>query len=101
MVGVDANPEAHEHARLRYQRENLGFERGLVETFGAPRSYDAVVFLQTIEHVQDPVAVLGHFRDLLTPGGVAYVTTPNLLTLGAARGREVRQPLASQGVPRR
>src|SRR5580704_11119932 len=30
VVGVDANPEAHEHARVRYQRENLQFDRGLV-----------------------------------------------------------------------
>ncbi|MET0824198.1 MAG: class I SAM-dependent methyltransferase, partial [Solirubrobacterales bacterium] len=27
VVGVDANPEAHEHARLRYRRPNLRFER--------------------------------------------------------------------------
>jgi 2-polyprenyl-3-methyl-5-hydroxy-6-metoxy-1,4-benzoquinol methylase len=88
VVGVDANPEAHEHARLRYARQNLTFERGLVETFGEPGSFDAVVFLQTIEHVQDPTAVLAHFRSLLAPGGVVYVTTPNVLTLappGAAK----------------
>ena len=54
MVGVDANPEAYDHARLRYRRQNLTFERGLVETYGEPERYDAVVFLQTIEHVQDP-----------------------------------------------
>jgi len=81
VIGVDANPEAHEHARLRYQRQNLGFERGVVETHGEAGSFDAVVFLQTIEHVHDPVAVLGHLRSLLAPGGVAYVSTPNLLTL--------------------
>ncbi len=81
VVGVDANPEAHHHARLRYVRANLRFERGLVETFGKPGSFDAVVFLQTIEHVHDPVAVLGHLRSLLAPGGVAYVSTPNVLTL--------------------
>ena len=81
VVGVDANPEAFEHARLRYERPGLTFERGLVETYGAPGEFDAVVFLQTIEHVQDPVAVLEHFRSLLRPGGVAYVSTPNLLTL--------------------
>jgi SAM-dependent methyltransferase len=49
---------------------------------------DAVVFLQTIEHVQDPVAVLEHFKSLLAPGGTVYVSTPNLLTLappGAAK----------------
>ncbi len=81
VLGLDANPEAHEHARLRYQRQNLSFDRGVVENYGEPGAYDAVVFLQTIEHVQDPGAVLRHFRSLLAPGGVAYVSTPNVLTL--------------------
>jgi SAM-dependent methyltransferase len=87
VTGVDANPEAHEHAALRYRRENLRFERGMVETYGEPGSYDAVVFLQTIEHVQDPKGVLEHFDRLLAPGGVAYVSTPNVLTL-APQGQE-------------
>jgi 2-polyprenyl-3-methyl-5-hydroxy-6-metoxy-1,4-benzoquinol methylase len=84
VVGLDGNPEAHEHARLRYRRPNLRFERGMVENFGEPGSYDAVVFLQTIEHVQDPETVLAHIRQLLAPGGVAYVSTPNVLTLAPA-----------------
>lgn len=79
VVGVDANPEAHEHARLRYVRPNLRFERNLVESFSEP--CDAVVFLQTIEHVQDPGAILEHFKSMLAPGGAVYVSTPNLLTL--------------------
>ncbi|HVO55438.1 MAG TPA: class I SAM-dependent methyltransferase [Solirubrobacterales bacterium] len=79
VVGVDANPEAHEHARLRYRRPNLRFERDLVESFAEP--CDAVVFLQTIEHVQDAGAILDHFGGMLAPGGTAYVSTPNLLTL--------------------
>src|SRR5436190_11773126 len=33
VVGVDADPGAHEHARLRYSRENLSFELGQVEGF--------------------------------------------------------------------
>ena len=89
VVGVDANPEAFEHARLRYGRQNLSFERGMVENWAPAAgsqagSFDAVVFLQTIEHVQDPVAVLHHFRSLLGPGGVAYISTPNVLTLAPA-----------------
>jgi cyclopropane fatty-acyl-phospholipid synthase-like methyltransferase len=79
VVGVDANPEAHEHARLRYTRPNLRFERDLVESFAEPS--DAVVFLQTIEHVQDAGAILEHFKSMLEPGGTAFVSTPNLLTL--------------------
>jgi 2-polyprenyl-3-methyl-5-hydroxy-6-metoxy-1,4-benzoquinol methylase len=81
VLGLDANPEAHEHARLRYRRQNLSFDRGMVENYGEPDAYDAVVFLQTIEHLQDPAGVLRHFRSILAPGGVAYVSTPNVLTL--------------------
>jgi SAM-dependent methyltransferase len=86
VVGVDANPEAHEHARLRYTRPNLSFARDLVETFSQPA--DAVVFLQTIEHLEDPGSVLDHFRSLVGEHGAVFVSTPNVLTLaprGAAR----------------
>jgi Methyltransferase domain len=112
VVGVDANPEAHEHARLRYRRSNLRFERDLVETYAEPA--DAVVFLQTIEHLKDPVAVLEHFRSLVASpsrggavaaggaaeagaaggdaqaagrgagAGTVFVSTPNVLTLAPA-----------------
>src|ERR1700753_269733 len=85
VVGVDANPEAHAHARLRYGRPSLRFERAAVEFFAEP--CDAVTFLQTIEHVQDPGGVLEHFKAMLAPGGGAYVSTPNLLTL-APEGAE-------------
>lgn len=85
VVGVDANPDAFEHARLRYRRANLRFERALVEQYGDPRSCEAVVFLQTIEHVSDPAPVLHHVYELLVPGGTAYISTPNVLTL-APRG---------------
>ncbi len=96
VVGVDANPEAHEHARLRYRRGNLRFVRQLVSEFCEPA--DAVVFLQTIEHLEQPREVLEHFRSLLdgasssetgSPGpGTVFVSTPNVATLapkGAAR----------------
>ena len=79
VVGVDANPEAHEHARLRYSCDGLRFERTLVELYDEP--CDAIVFLQTIEHVTNPGEILDRFRSLVGPGGVAFVSTPNVLTL--------------------
>ncbi|MEY2513803.1 MAG: hypothetical protein QOJ89_1161, partial [bacterium] len=79
VVGVDANPEAHEHARLRYVRDNLSFKRTLVELYDEP--CDAIVFLQTIEHVTNPGEILDRFRSLVGPAGVAFVSTPNVLTL--------------------
>ena len=92
VVGVDANPEAHEHARLRYTSPNLRFARDLVETFA--ESCDAVVFLQTIEHVEDPGAILEHFKTLIepSPSPVAYVSTPNLLTLAPEGAEKSENP---------
>jgi len=77
VLGIEPNPEAYEHARLKYPR--VTFRRAIAETFTEP--CDALVFLQTIEHVADPGAVLEHFKAQLRPGGVAYVSTPNVLTL--------------------
>jgi SAM-dependent methyltransferase len=85
VTGVDANPEAHEHARLKYSRPGVRFVRDLVDGYSEP--CDAVVFLQTIEHVTDPERVLEHFRGMLRPGGMAFVSTPNVLTL-APEGAE-------------
>jgi 2-polyprenyl-3-methyl-5-hydroxy-6-metoxy-1,4-benzoquinol methylase len=105
VVGVEANPEAFEHARLRYaggghgepgsaqrvsadppnKKDNLRFERALVEEFR--EDADVVVFLQTIEHLQDPDATLEHFASIVGADGSVIVSTPNVLTL-APKGAE-------------
>jgi len=90
VVGVDANPEAFEHARLKYTGGTVRFERDMVETWTG--DVDCVVFLQTIEHVQDPGAVLDRLRELVGPGGVAYVSTPNVLTLAPAGAERSGNP---------
>lgn len=83
VIGVDANPEAYEHARLKYRRPNLRFTRELIEEFSAP-VVDVAVFLQTIEHVRDPEGMLRHFATLTADdGGEVIVSTPNVLTLAA------------------
>ena len=87
VVGVDANPDAHEHARLRYRRSNLRFERTLVESFDERR--DAIVFLQTIEHIDDPGALLARFSELAP---VSYVSTPNRLTLAPEGAEKSENP---------
>ena len=76
VTGVDANPDAHEHARLKYTRPGVRFVRNMVELYSEP--CDVVVFLQTIEHVPEPEAVLRQFKEMAS---TVYVSTPNLLTL--------------------
>jgi SAM-dependent methyltransferase len=87
VVGVDANPEAHEHARLRYRMPGLRFERSLVEDFA--EQVDAIVFLQTIEHVHEPEQLLRQFARLAP---VSYVSTPNRLTLAPPGAQKSDNP---------
>jgi 2-polyprenyl-3-methyl-5-hydroxy-6-metoxy-1,4-benzoquinol methylase len=91
VVGIEPNPGAYEHARLRYPR--VAFRRDIAETFVEP--CDAVVFLQTIEHVRNPDEVLEHFKAMLAkggPDGVAFVSTPNVLTLAPAGAEKSGNP---------
>jgi SAM-dependent methyltransferase len=85
VTGVDANPEAYAHAKAKYESDRVSIVRDLIETYSEPA--DAVVFLQTIEHLQDAPAALRHFAQMLQPGGAVYVSTPNVLTL-APEGAE-------------
>ncbi len=75
-------PEAHAHAAARYRRPNLRYERDLVENVEGPR--DAIVFLQTIEHIAEVDRLLDA---IATAAPVAYISTPNRLTL-APEGAE-------------
>lgn len=87
VVGVDANPDAHAHAAARYRRPNLRFERDLVENVSGP--FDAISFLQTIEHVPEPGELCARIA-AATP--LAYISTPNRLTLAPEGAEKSENP---------
>lgn len=54
---------------------------GDVETLDLPfaqGSYDTIVMADVIEHLRDPVAVLGRLRPYLSSGGKLLISTPNV-----------------------
>src|SRR5215471_17020111 len=75
LVGVDFDPAAVERCRARgftalaKRVEDMAAEDG---------TFDAVVMLQLIEHVEDPVALTKRVFALLRSQGVFVVETPNL-----------------------
>ncbi len=75
LVGIDFDEDAAARCRA------LGFEAhaGRIEDLPlAETNFDAVIMLQLIEHVEDPVAICQAVFRLLRPGGVFVVETPNL-----------------------
>jgi SAM-dependent methyltransferase len=90
VVGVDANPEAYEHARLKYTTPSVCFDKELIEEWVG--DVDCVVFLQTIEHVLDEDVTMAHIRELVGDTGIAFVSTPNLLTLAGPGAKKSENP---------
>lgn len=75
IEGVDPSRRAAAAAR------GAGFEvhEGTVEDLELPRdAYDFVLHIMTIEHVPEPVEVLGAIRELLRPGGRVAIVTDNV-----------------------
>ena len=75
-------PRADRRARSRTRRCASGI---------APGAYDAILFLDVLEHLRDPDGVLRAARDWLRPGGRVLCSLPNVahwrVRLALARGR--------------
>lgn len=88
--GVELDPLAAAEAE-GYQQMHVGSieDRALQERLG--RDYDAILFLDVLEHLVDPAAVLEAARNWLRPSGVVLCSIPNVanwrLRLGLLAGR--------------
>jgi len=74
LEGVDASERAAQAGRAR----GLTIHIGTVQNVALPReSYDLALLIATIEHVDDPPAVLRAVHALLRPGGRVLLVTDN------------------------
>lgn len=81
-TGIDPSKAAVDAAR----EDGFTVHHGLLEDAGFDRgSFDAISLMQVVEHLPDPRPLLQACRDLLVPGGVIVVATPNPASLLAAR----------------
>jgi 2-polyprenyl-3-methyl-5-hydroxy-6-metoxy-1,4-benzoquinol methylase len=64
------------HVELDFNRNDFASELGLA-------SFDLVTAVEVVEHVESPIGFLRNISRLLTPRGVAVITTPNVDSLPA------------------
>ncbi len=90
--GVEADADAARTAAADYRE----LVQGSIEDPGvreriAPGAYDAILFLDVLEHLRDPADVLRSARHWLRPGGKVLCSLPNVahwrVRLALARGR--------------
>lgn len=63
--------------RRSLQEADIHLVEGMIEHAEIPETFDAITSIHTIEHVLDPRAVFQWTFKHLTPGGVAYLETPD------------------------
>jgi 2-polyprenyl-3-methyl-5-hydroxy-6-metoxy-1,4-benzoquinol methylase len=58
----------------------------LLEAFASTRRWDNILFLNVIEHVEDPIASLKQLSNLLRDEGRLFVSAPNCMALNRRAG---------------
>jgi 2-polyprenyl-3-methyl-5-hydroxy-6-metoxy-1,4-benzoquinol methylase len=56
---------------------------GKIEDFESHSTFDLIIMLNLIEHVEDPLAVMKNIEKLLSPSGRVLIKTPNYQSLDA------------------
>lgn len=76
--GMDVSDYALAKARQRLPR-GVFIMGGAEDVFPFPKNFfDIVLCTDVLEHLENPGAALARMRTVLKPGGVLYITTPNL-----------------------
>jgi SAM-dependent methyltransferase len=64
----------------RFQRQHPGWElRGCDVSYSPAGSYDLITMFFVAEHLVEPAATLSQLAALLAPGGLVYLTVPNVI----------------------
>ncbi len=81
-LGLDPLAPDHPEERTSGEPEIV---RGSLDDHRPDRPYHLVSLIDAIEHVRDPVATLRRAAELLVPGGVLLLATPDVESLAARR----------------
>jgi SAM-dependent methyltransferase len=76
VLGVDASPAAIAYARERYAGDGIAFAVADAMSFADASGFDAIVSLETIEHLGDPAGFAARLVSLLRPGGLLVASGP-------------------------
>lgn len=76
VVAVDLSPEAISYAQKRYGAPGIEFICANAEEFNLPGTFDVIVTMETVEHLQEPLAFLQKLRRTLRESGRLIVSVP-------------------------
>lgn len=78
VIGVDISIQAIQHARNRYQKDNLEFMVGNCADIPLPDAcVDMVVSFETIEHHDSHEKMMQEIKRVLRPDGILIISSPD------------------------
>jgi 2-polyprenyl-3-methyl-5-hydroxy-6-metoxy-1,4-benzoquinol methylase len=82
VLGIDGSDYAIDYASRNFAEilPKIGFRSGYLPqtlTNEPDGSFDTIISFETLEHVEDPKALIAEFHRLLSPGGRLLVSVPN------------------------
>jgi 2-polyprenyl-3-methyl-5-hydroxy-6-metoxy-1,4-benzoquinol methylase len=78
---VDGSEAIIEEFRHHYPDSKSRLIHSYFETFASKQVYDVIIMGFILEHVDDPLVVLNHFKQFLAPNGRIFVCVPNAESL--------------------
>lgn len=75
VKGIDIDPNAKERAPIAVKDDII---IGDFPTTAFDRQFDVITFRFVIEHLLDPHAFMARIRELLKPGGILMLSTPDI-----------------------
>ena len=79
-LNIEPNGTEHESGKAQLIEKGINFIDG--EFFPiTDKRFDLIIFTEAIEHINDQNDFLKHAINLLNPGGLIYMTTPNVNSL--------------------
>jgi 2-polyprenyl-3-methyl-5-hydroxy-6-metoxy-1,4-benzoquinol methylase len=78
ITGIDIDSNTINKAKKKYTNQKIKFKTGsILEIPENKETFDVVICLETLEHIDDHEAVIAELKRVLKKGGVLIISTPN------------------------
>ena len=85
---IDGSKSVIENFKKQYPESKTNMIQSYFENFVTNQVFDLIIMGFVLEHVDDPVQILNHFKSFMNPNGRCFVTVPNAESLHRRFGHE-------------
>ncbi len=85
-IVLDGSKAVIENFKHKYPECKAKITETYFEEFNTTEKFDLIVMGFILEHVEDPIQTLSHYRQFLTPNGKLFIAVPNAEVLNRRLG---------------